>query len=107
MCYKTSLLEKNDLIRMISRDQNIFIFLVCGGTITSTHGMISSPRNASNMPFFPNNVSCHWSFRPNSVSNGQTWGKTTVFRAERIRLPKYVHEHYTYCASRLIFQSGE
>ena len=106
MCYKSSLLGKwhnqND-----KKEPKYLYFLDCGGTITSTHGMISSPRNASNMPFFPNNVSCHWSFRPNSVSNGQSWGKTTVFRAERIRIPKYVHEHIDYCASKLVFQSGE
>ena len=94
-------------ISTISGYLNFFDYLVCGGTITSSHGMISSPRNASNMPFFPNNISCHWSFRPNSASNGQSWGKTTVFRAERIRMPKFVHEHYEFCASRLVFRSGE
>ena len=83
---------------------------VCGGTRTNAQGLISSPRNASNMPYYPAQTSCHWSFRPNAGASGQSWEKTTVFKADRIRIAKYTwtwngHAH-EWCGSALVVRSG-
>ena len=79
---------------------------VCGGTITSSSGIISSPRNTSNIPFYPASTSCHWQFRPYTGPNGQLWEKTIVFKANRIRIAKFIHETGEYCTSALTFRTG-
>jgi hypothetical protein len=94
-------------------NSSLFIYLyaiVCGGTITNAQGLISSPRNSSNMPYYPSQTSCHWSFRPNTGANGQPWAKTTVFKADRIRMAKFTYTwsgiQNEWCGSRLMVKSG-
>ena len=70
--------------------------------MTSPAGSISTPRLSPSIANYTTNTSCHWKLRPFVGANGQSWHKTTVFRADRVLLRHFED----WCADRLTIRSG-